>query len=167
MHTPMTSSCERDSRSAKPSPSLPDYGSLAPSWPESGPTRSQAAASSSPEPLPPPWPGWLSKYQQPIIVINTMSKIVWFARKKKKRKKLKLVFCKVGLTHVLEGLLFLFEPLVGGHQLLLSLIEVVLKLLHLFLKFTDLLLSLVTQIFISWVRSSGVAMLSRNLDIEH
>ena len=43
---------------------------------------------------------------------------------------MKLVFCKVGLTHVLEGLLFLLEPLVCGHQLLLGLIEVVLKLLH-------------------------------------
>ena len=62
---------------------------------------------------------------------------------------MKLVFCKVGLTHVLEGLLFLLEPLVCGHQLLLGLIEVVLKLLHLFLKFTDLLLSLYTQIIIS------------------
>ena len=45
-------------------------------------------------------------------------------------------------THVLESLLFLFEPLVGGHQLLLGLVEVVLELLHLFLKFSDLLLSL-------------------------
>ena len=64
---------------------------------------------------------------------------------------MKLVFCKVGLTHVLEGLLFLLEPLVCGHQLLLGLIEVVLKLLHLFLEFTDLLLCLVTQIIISEV----------------
>lgn len=64
-------------------------------------------------------------------------------KEKKKEKETSLAkFEKVSWTHVLEGLFLLFQPLVSSHQLLLGLVEVVFQLLHLFLQFSDLLLSL-------------------------
>ena len=62
--------------------------------------------------------------------------------KREKKEKKDEIECLESVTHVLKGLFLLLEPLVGGHQLLLGLIEVVLELLHLLLKIADFLLSL-------------------------
>ena len=55
---------------------------------------------------------------------------------------MKLIVWIYFATHVLEGFFLLLQPLVCGQQLLLSLFEVILKLLHLLLEVTDFLLSL-------------------------
>lgn len=52
-------------------------------------------------------------------------------------------------TYILKGFFFLFKSLVGIHQLFLSGIQVILQLVHLLLKITDLFLSLKLVIFIS------------------
>jgi hypothetical protein len=53
------------------------------------------------------------------------------------------IYCsKKKMTHVLQGLVLLFQLGVGLEQRFLDLVEVVLQLLHLLLESTDLFLSL-------------------------